>query len=381
MSHDQRDAHLFGPGPKRILALDGGGIRGIVSLAILEKVEALIRERHNAPKMVLSDYFDLIAGTSTGSIIATLLALGKPVSECIQLYEDLGPRVFAKPRLLGRFLWSKFDAAALEEILNDRLKTLSLNSVELRTGLLITCKRIDTGSAWIQCNNRRGAFWKYDSLRELRQLVRASTAAPTFFKPAELQIGNGDTGLFLDGAMGGHNNPSLAAFLYATVKEYELGWATGDENLMMLSVGTGYFRPRFPVDEFKKLATAQQGVQTLMGLIHETSVTALTVMQAISSPNTPFQVNSEVKGLEQSLIGGRNLLAFERLDASLEWDDVIAAGVSPLTPRIHAKLKEMDIGEKETIRRLSTIGAYRAASITAAQILPRAFDLGRAAAP
>jgi patatin-like phospholipase/acyl hydrolase len=80
-----RDKHLFGPGPKRILALDGGGVRGIISLAYLERLEAILRERFG-PDTVLADYFDLIGGASTGAIIATGLALGLPVKRLIATY-------------------------------------------------------------------------------------------------------------------------------------------------------------------------------------------------------------------------------------------------------------------------------------------------------
>jgi predicted acylesterase/phospholipase RssA len=69
--------HLFGPGPTRILALDGGGVRGALTLSYLERMETLLRERAGGGDDVrLCDYFDLIGGTSTGSIIATGLALG-----------------------------------------------------------------------------------------------------------------------------------------------------------------------------------------------------------------------------------------------------------------------------------------------------------------
>ena len=90
-----RDAHLFGPGPKRILALDGGGVRGIISLAFLERIEALLAARAGrearrgggpaAPTFRLGDYFDLIGGTSTGSLIATGLALGFSVGQLIEM--------------------------------------------------------------------------------------------------------------------------------------------------------------------------------------------------------------------------------------------------------------------------------------------------------
>jgi patatin-like phospholipase/acyl hydrolase len=82
-----RDEHLFGPGPKRILALDGGGVRGVISLAYLERIEAILRRRFG-PETVLADYFDLIGGASTGAIIATGLDLGLPVERLIATQEQ-----------------------------------------------------------------------------------------------------------------------------------------------------------------------------------------------------------------------------------------------------------------------------------------------------
>jgi uncharacterized protein len=77
-----RDEHFSSDGPKRILALDGGGLKGIVTLGFLERIEDTMRERHGAgPGFRLAHYFDLIAGTSTGAIIAAALATGMSVSE------------------------------------------------------------------------------------------------------------------------------------------------------------------------------------------------------------------------------------------------------------------------------------------------------------
>jgi hypothetical protein len=70
MSPKTRDDHLFGPGPKRILALDGGGIRGILTLQILRRIEDLVRRRTGEPKAVLSDYFDLVGGCLFSELVA-----------------------------------------------------------------------------------------------------------------------------------------------------------------------------------------------------------------------------------------------------------------------------------------------------------------------
>ncbi len=93
-----RDEHFLNDGsPKRILALDGGGLRGILTLSYLAELELLLKERHGASEEFrLSHYFDLVAGTSTGAIIAAALACGMSVAEITAKYLELGRKVFQK---------------------------------------------------------------------------------------------------------------------------------------------------------------------------------------------------------------------------------------------------------------------------------------------
>src|ERR1700760_1876519 len=94
-------------GQKKILALDGGGIRGVITLQVLERIEALLRKKSNRTDLVLADYFDYISGTSTGAIIATCLAIGMSVAHIASFYEESGPAMFSRAGLLKRF-WYKF---------------------------------------------------------------------------------------------------------------------------------------------------------------------------------------------------------------------------------------------------------------------------------
>src|SRR4051794_3527212 len=118
-----RDRHLFGPGPKRMLSLDGGGVRGAISIAFLERLEKLIEEVEGRPTL-LSDWFDFIGGTSTGAIIAGALALGFRAADVRTFYHTLGPKVFRRSfwRIAG--VMSKFDRqnliAELDSILGNR---------------------------------------------------------------------------------------------------------------------------------------------------------------------------------------------------------------------------------------------------------------------
>ena len=189
-----RDRHLFGPGAKRILAIDGGGVRGVVALAFLERIERILESQYGRP-VRLCDHFDLIGGTSTGAIIATALALGYKAAEIRDFYFQLGPRVFKRPpfRLLG---WqAKFDARALARELEDIIGSRKLDSTDLQTGLGVMLKRIDTGSAWTLINNPQSIYWDTPADNSfignrhysLASVVRASTAAPHFFDPQEIE--------------------------------------------------------------------------------------------------------------------------------------------------------------------------------------------------
>jgi len=99
----ERDRHLFDPGPKRLLALDGGGVRGAITVAFLEQIERVLRKHLGKDEVHLGDWFDLIGGTSTGSIIAGALALGYTTSDILRFYLDLAPKVFRRPfwRIMG----------------------------------------------------------------------------------------------------------------------------------------------------------------------------------------------------------------------------------------------------------------------------------------
>src|SRR4051812_18889769 len=97
---------------KRILALDGGGIRGVFSLQILARLEQLFREQYKNDRLVLRDVFDLIAGTSTGAIIAAFLKWGLPVAEIDRLYQDRGADMFARQPWHRRWR-SKFRAETI----------------------------------------------------------------------------------------------------------------------------------------------------------------------------------------------------------------------------------------------------------------------------
>ena len=97
-----------------MLTLDGGGVRGAITVAFLERIEEILHQRLGK-QVSLGDWFDLVGGTSTGSIIAGALALGYSVEDVKRFYLELAPRIFKRPfwRVIG--LQAKFDAQALRE--------------------------------------------------------------------------------------------------------------------------------------------------------------------------------------------------------------------------------------------------------------------------
>src|SRR5262249_26955852 len=128
-------------GPKRILSLDGGGVKGILTLGMLKPLEDELRRRAGGHgDFRLCDYYELIGGTSTGSIIATGLALGLAVDQLIELYSQLGPDVFGKTAGDGVFLQSKFDSKKLRKALSSVLSTKTVGTDDLRTGLAVFAK-------------------------------------------------------------------------------------------------------------------------------------------------------------------------------------------------------------------------------------------------
>lgn len=259
------------PRKRRLLALEGGGIRGVLSLGILAEVESQLREQRGAGEdFRLCHYFDYIAGTSTGAIIAACLAVGKSVGELTDFYRALGPKIFDKASLLKR-LKNLYKKGPLEEQLQAMYgENSDLSSPDLQCLLLVVTRNVTTDSPWPISSNplaRYNARERPDcNLRiPLWKLVRASTAAPIFFPPEVIAWDENDpekTFVFVDGGITPYNNPSFLLFRMATAAPYKLAWPTGEKNLMLVSVGTG----AAPVVDEDVLSPSKNAVSNLAGL-------------------------------------------------------------------------------------------------------------------
>jgi hypothetical protein len=232
------------PGPKKLLALDGGGIRGLITVEVLAELERLLRNRLGAGSdFVLADYFDYVAGTSTGAIIAAAIASGMPVDTIRQFYRENGKEMFDRASLLRRFRYKYEDdrlAGKLKEVFG---ADTTLGSEDLRTLLMIVMRNASTDSPWPVSSNPSAKYndrARADSNLNLPlwQLVRASTAAPTYFPPEVVTLGSREF-VFVDGGVTTYNNPAFLLFLMATVEPYRLGWRAGERDMLLISVGTG----------------------------------------------------------------------------------------------------------------------------------------------
>ncbi|HEY8283876.1 MAG TPA: patatin-like phospholipase family protein [Chloroflexota bacterium] len=229
--------------PRKMLAIDGGGIRAMLSIEVLAQIERLARAAYANPLLTLADCFDYFAGTSTGAIVATLLSLGMTVDDIRDLYVRTGPLMFSHARLTERLRF-RYDDEPLARMLKQRLgKGTTLGSDLVKTLLLLVLRDATTDSPWPISNNPGAPFNRLDSptcnLRfPLWQLVRASTAAPLYFPPEVIEVG-GQEHVFVDGGLTPFANPAFQLFLMSTVDRYNLRWPVGEDKMLLVSLGTG----------------------------------------------------------------------------------------------------------------------------------------------
>ncbi|HTX04513.1 MAG TPA: patatin-like phospholipase family protein [Steroidobacteraceae bacterium] len=385
--HTDLGTRLSRSGPKRLLALDGGGIRGIITLGYLETLERLLQERFEREDYRLADYFDLIGGTSTGSLIATLLALGWSATEVKRAYLELAEDVF-KPNHywglgpVGRALHSRFDSAPLERILRHTLGERTLDSADLRSGLMVVAKRIDTASVWPIVNFPGSVYFndrpRADGTRgrgnrhfKLWEILRASTAAPTYFRPERMEeVAVLQPAGFVDGAISAHNNPALLLLMVATLEGFGLNWPLGPDRLLLCSIGTGHYARTAPVEsvqQFNNLAWARLLVPQLVG---DSMELVETVLQWLSVSPTARAIDKTIGTVQPKLGGPQGLLHFLRYNIELRPEELSAIGVELHTRQV---LAMHDMGNVDAIPHLLNVSA-RVGSAMKAEHLPPGFD-------
>ena len=258
-------------GVRTILALDGGGIRGLIPALILQELQRKLEARGKSEP--LHRYFDLIAGTSTGGIIAAGLAAPDPRApetpamtpeRLVELYRSDGARIFARDRFRNlreafrelnteAIFQEKYSADTLEELLDRHLGESRLRKA--LTNVVITAYDIEArdtvflrGGPDINALNDKNGV-KHDFY--FQAAARATSAAPTYFEPEQVSnIASGEVHALIDGGVFA-NQPSLCAFAQARA----LGWTP--DKIEVLSLGTGYQTRRFPIGDVKDWGPGQ----------------------------------------------------------------------------------------------------------------------------
>jgi len=221
---------------RRILAIDGGGVRGIIPAVLLARLEA----ETGRPAR---ETFDFVAGTSTGAVIAGALATGIPADRLVSLYRRRGPELFRSIFLLSGLrrlvAGNLYDTKALHRILLEELGDHAgtwLN--DLPVDILVTATQLSNGHPWYFVKDRPGVNSARTGSLRLADCVTASASAPTYFAPWVVP----GVGTLVDGGAGVAGNPvyqaCVEAFEYTEAGRYE------PAETVVVSLGTGRYLDR-----------------------------------------------------------------------------------------------------------------------------------------
>jgi len=369
-------------GPKKLLAVDGGGIRGVLALEVLQKIEDLLKAKSGRPDFRLADYFDYIAGTSTGGIIAAGLSMGMSVGEILKFYQEAGAQMFVKANLLRRLRYKFEDEPLAEKLREVFASDTTLGSEKLQTLLLLVMRNATTDSPWPISNNpyaRYNGRTRDDCNLDLPlwQLVRASTAAPTFFPPEVIVLSPGTATarefVFVDGGVTMYNNPAFQMFLMATLDRYwalkpEARWQTGAEHMLVVSVGTGTSpaaRQGLEPDEMNLLFNATTIPSALMfAALNEQDLLCRVFGDCRAGEALDREVGDLV-GSDGPLQHGQKLFTYLRYNAELTREGLDALGCRDIEPKT---VQQMD--SIEGIPELRRVGAR----VAETKVLERHFE-------
>lgn len=242
-------------GPLKILSIDGGGIRGILPLYYLARLEKELQRP-------CRELFDLIAGTSTGGIIALALSIGHSAETLLDLYLRQGGQIFEKRGWTSGPFGPKYQASGLMDILHEYCGNYMLS--DARVPVLVTSYEMDEGKPLYFCSHYPDVDIgqpKYDML--MSDAARATSAAPTYFEPAEVIATNseGEEEILhcLDGGTFS-NNPVIGGISYAHAL-YSVN--RSESSYRVLSLGTGYKNISIPYNTGRWAVSLWWGLKLL----------------------------------------------------------------------------------------------------------------------
>ena len=243
-------------GKVKILSIDGGGIRGIIPAVILSYIEKGLQQRSGDPNTTLADYFDLIAGTSTGGILACYYLLPPApgqerhsryfASEAIDLYAHYGKEIFNRRFLRFGVAKEKYPATGLEKILNDCMGDVTL--AQSRKNCIVTAYDVTERKAVLFTSPEA----RQDNHRNymMRDVARATSAAPVYFELASVQSMGGTASYLIDGAVYA-GNPAMCAVVEANKSVFDTCAHPFVNELYIVSIGTGKEKQKYDYHKVK----------------------------------------------------------------------------------------------------------------------------------
>ena len=327
----------------RILSIDGGGIRGIIPGQILVSLENKLKELDNNPDARIADYFDLIAGTSTGGILTCMYLCpsledkNRPkftAQNAVDLYLDRGDEIFdisiwQKIKSAGGIADEKYSEKELEEALKDYLGDLKLS--DLIKPCLITSYDIKKRKGHFFRSHKAKIESQYNFL--VREAARATSAAPTYFEVARAKADDMLVYPLIDGGVF-VNNPALCAYSEAR------GWNFGSEKdkpkaaeMMILSIGTGGKEKSYEYKKAKDWGMVQwlQPIIDIMmsGAADVVDYQLEQIYDAVGKPDQYLRIDPDLYGADSAMD-----------NASKENMDKLA-----LAGETNAKLKDKELME------------------------------------
>lgn len=257
-----------------ILSIDGGGIRGIYAATVILKM-------HQDLGIICFEEFDLIAGTSTGSIIAAALAIGIPPQEIVNLYVEKSKDIFKKNRV-GGIITPKYNNENLKNVLYEVFEGSVFN--DAKTRLMITATNVSDGMPWVFKSLYNERLTRDQNVK-LADAVLASCCAPIYFNPYEL-----NNQLLADGGLWA-NNPALAALVEALGRNID----TQKYKVRLLSVGTGVNIKHYPLDWVdKRWGITRWGVGLIDIILNMQSFSVEKYLNTIMNLEQYLRINFEL---------------------------------------------------------------------------------------
>ena len=290
----------------RILSIDGGGIRGIIPGTILAELEKILQQLDTKSDRKLGDYFDMIAGTSTGGILSCIYLMPDvngnakfTAQEALDLYLKKGHIIF--DRSLSKKIWSgggilheKYSEEPIQELLAGYFGDETIDHF-IKPSLITSYEMTDRKAVFFTSPDARtNAAFNF----KVKDVARATSAAPTYFSPAHIKSMSGQEFALVDGGVFA-NNPALCAYAEARKTNFAVELNNANkvnkptaQDMIIVSLGTGSVKKEYHYNNLKhagEIKWLEPVIDMLMSGNSETVAYQLTEMYLTLQPE--FQIN------------------------------------------------------------------------------------------